>query len=487
MSQSTYDFPLFHGDYDETTETDLKADTPIQWLGKLERCFTSGTSDKDKIYAFRVNLERGSTASDWWKGIADTEKDTWDKVVDLFEAQWPPTKLVATGTTAKKALLLNLRLEESKLGEMEGTGRSENYSHIKWADKVHKLWKGLNDPSGHLLDQIRPNMPKALLDVISLSTADKNSGEKFFEAVRAVDVERMMQKFSESKAMRELEERVNALSIPSQYANHSPAPTAQHYQQTYYSPSYTPPHHRAQPTPGPQTPVPQPTAGLNHYAARQTPAHLPITPAAPHQGYLPTPANSALNNPFSDQTTPRPNNFSRQLAQTQASPLAGRGTDSNDIARRIAIESIPYQDTPEGVAAYTRAYTEWEARWGADNLCTFITDRLPLSPGTSPLGSKECYTCGIASTPPHLGFDCLALDHKKIPVREKQWRTYINKALWNAGQRSTPGRRSYQASPIIAQIAVTDDGYAYDPNIYPADSLQFEDDPSSGNGQESHY
>lgn len=267
-------------------------------------------------------------------------------------------------------------------------------------------------------------------------------------------------------------------------------PATQHYQQTYNSPAYAPPNRRIQPAP--QTPAQQQqqAAASNQYApAREVPPHphrAPATPGGPHQGQLPTPANSFLGNPFSDQTTPRQNNFSRQLSQAQASPLAGRGTDSGDIARRVAIESIPFQDNPEGVTAYKRAYAEWESRWGADNLCTFITDKLPLSPGTSVLGSKECYTCGIATTPPHLGFDCPAPEHQKIPIREKQWRTYINKALWSLGQRSTPVRRQY-ATPGISQIAVTSDGYAYDPNIYPAETLQFEDNPSSGNGEESHY
>lgn len=492
MSHINYDFPLFTGDTDENTNSDTKTDTPIQWLGKLERTFDPKATETDKLHLFKVNLERGSTAREWWDNVPATDRDTWDKVVDLFEKQWPSAKPLATGTTAKKALLLNLRLDESKLGEMEGTGRNENYTHIRWAERAYQLWKGLNDPSGHLLDQVRPNLPKALLDATTLAASDRNNGEKFFEAVRLVDVERMMQRVEELRKIRELEERIGALSLPSQYTTSLTSAMGQYYQPAYYpqpqqqtpQPMYTPPHRRG-PTPqspaphqAQQTSTPQPTPRAN-------PPHMPTTPL--QQGYLPTPTNSSLGTPFTDQTTPRPNNFFRNLtgAQTPASPPAGRTPDSYDLARRAAADAVPFPDTEEGITSYKRAYEGWIARWGPDSLCTFHTWSLPLSPGTAVLGSRECYTCGRVTTPPHLAQDCGVPEHQRIPIKEKQWRTYINNTLWGFGQRSsvTTPRRS---SPGIAQIAVTVDGFAYDPSIYPAESLEFEEGTSSGNGLESH-
>ena len=76
MTQLPYDFPLFSGNDDVATDTDTKTDTPIQWLGKLERSFATTATDVQKIAVFKVNLERGSTAHNWWADITDPEKDT---------------------------------------------------------------------------------------------------------------------------------------------------------------------------------------------------------------------------------------------------------------------------------------------------------------------------------------------------------------------------------------------------------------------------
>ncbi|KZP33295.1 hypothetical protein FIBSPDRAFT_882047 [Athelia psychrophila] len=354
MSRMTYDFPLFTGDIDETTDADTKTDTPIQWLGKLERGFTATTKDDEKIYAFRVNLERGSPAQAWWQGIADTDKDTWDKVVALFKTQWPTTKPPAAGMPAKKALLLNMKLEESKLGEMEGAGKHENYTHIKWADRAQKLWKGLNDPSGHLIDQIRPNLPKALLDSIAIAAADRNDGTKFFEAIRLVDVERMMERRGELKTLRELEERVGALSVSTQNTNplrfqptNSPSPTTHYYQPTTYLPaqtpqqSYTPPHRRVPTTQTPPTPAPQ-----YQQTGREVPPHLLMTPHGQQQNQLPTPGNSPADAGWMNY---------HSLANGEVSRLLGLL-----LKRRAGIESNPYPDTPDGqLAVYILAYANW--------------------------------------------------------------------------------------------------------------------------------
>lgn len=58
MSHINYDFPLFTGDTDENTNSDTKTDTPIQWLGKLERTFDPKATETDKLHLFKVNLER---------------------------------------------------------------------------------------------------------------------------------------------------------------------------------------------------------------------------------------------------------------------------------------------------------------------------------------------------------------------------------------------------------------------------------------------
>lgn len=444
------------------------------------------------------NIKRGTPAADWWNGITAGDKDTWAKASAQFKTQWPPPLRTPTmGIAAKKALLLTLKLDKSKLGKMEGTGKYTNYTHVKWAEKAKRLWKGLNNPSGHLLDQVRPNLPSALLETIVLALEKRNDGSEFFKAVKNVDVEAMIKKQTALKSYKELEQLVATMSLTlpttASQTYSTPHPQPQHYFQPQFYPllqTYMPPQRRGQHPAPPQTPA-QPTATTN--------VQTPKRDIPPHMGpgrQLPSPPNLTLGHPFADETTPRPNSFMDQMQNQPTSPLMGRGPESHKLAKKAAAESTLYPDTPKGKAAYQRAFQEWTRQHGEHTLCTFITPRLPLFPGTLPLGFRECYTCGVATNPLHLSFDCPVPDNKRISIKERQWRTYINKALASSGPRlsyspQTPNqRRPPYAPPVtasIAQVMITDDGWPYDANLYPSEGMYFKEDLSSGNGQESHY
>lgn len=93
-----------------------------------------------------------------------------------------------------RVALRNLKLAEDELGEWVGTGKKRTYSHITWVDKVEGLWKELNDPAGHLLDNIRHNMPQALLDCLALKAEDEYKGEMFFEVIHLVLIDHVVHK-----------------------------------------------------------------------------------------------------------------------------------------------------------------------------------------------------------------------------------------------------------------------------------------------------
>lgn len=111
--------------------------------------------------------------------------------------------------------------------------------------------------------------------------------------------------------------------------------------------------------------------------------------------------------------------------------------------------------------------------------CTFITSLLPLWPGMDKLGTSECYRRGKATQPTHRGVDCIG--ENRIPVREGQWRSYVTKYLQGSRNNfQTPNR-----NPAISRIAVTEDGVAYDSQLYPAETMMFTDEQGSGNGWEA--
>ncbi|KZP23551.1 hypothetical protein FIBSPDRAFT_951780 [Athelia psychrophila] len=479
------DFPFLNGE----TDDDEDGKTPLHpqiWLRKMERFWDSTTDDKTKVGHITNALEPGSVAEEWWLDVAATDRDTYDKALALFKNRWPTRKKTATSTPIQRVALRNLKLTEEELGEWVGTGKKRTYSHVVWVDKVEGMWKELNDPAGHLLDDIRHNMPQALLDCLALKAEDEYKGEEFFEAIRLVPIDRVVRKAKADAQLRSVVELMANMGGPP--PTQAPAPTTPFYPSVtphnpYYPPAQQTPAQQQQQQMPPVTPTPRYVAPFR----RELPAHHqgPTTPPGYRQ--LPTPSASSPN-PFGDMTTPRQSNFYNQVLQAPASPLEGRDTrqGSAQLAKHAADNSVPFTDDEAGHAAYLRAITAFDQANGADGMATFTsTALLPLSPGTSRLATRECYTCGKSSQPPHIGNDCN--DPNKIPIRESQWRSYINRYMNPTGQRGTPtAARRYNPQPaIIAQINVTDDGVEFDTGVYPADQLHFSDGSHSGNGQES--
>lgn len=144
-----------------------------------------------------------------------------------------------------------------------------------------------------------------------------------------------------------------------------------------------------------------------------------------------------------------------------------------------------YTDDETGHQQYVRDIAAWETAFGKDSQMMFTRDPLPLTPGTAPLGSQECYQCGKSGNSPHISADCTS--STRIPQCESSWRNYISKILFPIGQRGNTPRTPYQREyPIVAPIYATEGEYVdYDPYLYPIENTMFRDDPQQGNGPES--
>lgn len=173
-------------------------------------------------------------------------------------------------------------LKEEDLGKMEGETTQRVYTHIGWANRVEAIWSTLGDTNSHLLDSIRRNIPQALIFMMSIQAADENDGAKFFTAVRNVQIEKVLGKAKESAAMRDLEERVAALSgmgpnQPSAFPSYASA--EQNHRHTYVG--YQNQHQPYTPQQG-TTP---PQTHNQHQPAARTGRDIP-----PHQPAPSTPA-----------------------------------------------------------------------------------------------------------------------------------------------------------------------------------------------------
>ncbi|KAH7918439.1 hypothetical protein BV22DRAFT_1024580, partial [Leucogyrophana mollusca] len=79
---------------------------------------------------------------------------------------------------------------------------------------------------------------------------------------------------------------------------------------------------------------------------------------------------------------------------------------------------------------------DWHTQFGMD--ATPSTDRpYPLKPGTAALGSRECFRCGIVSTPTHHAPDCT---NTSVPAQETKWRNIVSALVTRTLQsNTTPG------------------------------------------------
>lgn len=146
---------------------------------------------------------------------------------------------------------------------------------------------------------------------------------------------------------------------------------------------------------------------------------------------------------------------------------------NQDLARHAIASSSFFTNTAEGRTSYQTALKAWEAVYPPAREVDFTTSPYPLTPGTAPLGSHECYTCSIQGH--------ITKDHDpaipSVNVREQRWRAFVGRNLYAWGSFNP-----------ISQISTYDDEtLPYDPAIYNAGQLNFaEEQDSQGNGTEAH-
>lgn len=476
------DFPFFSGE-----ETDKEK--PGSWLKCLERTWTTGTNNAMKIHDFAASLDVDSVAELWWDNLDATRKTTWADVKQEFKMEWPLSHVQDISAATRCDIMMSLKVKEEDLGKMEGEGRRKDYTHAIWADKVEPLWKQLNDKNGLLIPEVRSNLPQSLIDCLPEVPNINKDFKVFLQAVHNAPIKKIMRRTGELKQLHDLEQQVSSLSQntwtpPSPMSKLTVQLASTSFNQNSY-PNYTCP--TVTPAQTITTTItahnpPNPSTTYVPPYCHQTP---PQTQSTLHQ--QPTPGSSTPN-PFNNNTTPRPNNmFYQQLQQShQMSPLAHKG-NSQQLAQSAVSQSRVYMDDKTGHQNYIRDIMAWETTYRKDTMMMFTKDHLPLTPGTAPLGSQECYRCGKTGTPenPHIGADCPS--PIRIPQCKGSWCSYINKILFPIGQcGNIPHNQSYCKNPMITPVYTTDGEFIeYDPYLYNIDNITFHDD-QQGNGLESH-
>ena len=166
--------------------------------------------------------------------------------------------------------------------------------------------------------------------------------------------------------------------------------------------------------------------------------------------------------------------MTRPQLPTPDSPLANAGGGWANLAQQAMAQNHPFPDTEKGKRDYTTAMVGWYAKYG-ESRADWSTGHVPLTPGSSPLSSNECFTCGVAG---HMRPDCPTAN-SPIPTVEANWRARIMGIV-------RPKRNRFAESPGSLPVFKIDaEEVEVDPEVYDTSVLEFKDSSSQGNGQGS--
>jgi hypothetical protein len=421
------DVELFKG-------TDRRKENPQNWLRKLEGSkFKFDTADEQRIYTFSKHLDYGSKADIWFRTeLTPHDKTSWAALEAAFHSKWPPLTRAVPSAEEKQVELCTLKLSEEEIGTKVGEDEDDQvWAHVDWALRVQALAEDIGDDKGMLISIARNNLP---VSIRTLLPNDISTWQRFTDGVCNVSLSRLVDEADRDRTIKAASDAIANLTISSP----PPRSNSVNYNRT----PYHTPYQRLLP----ETPL------------TPTPPQRP-NPTAPNPSTFTTP-------PF----TPR-SNAGNTLVNTNASttPLASGNAGFVTLAQQAMANNQPFPNTEEGRRKYTAAVARWLQKYG-NVRPDWGTDHFPLTPGTSPLGSAECYLCGKAG---HRRDNCPPTSIP-IPDNEANLRARINGLV--------RGRVRFAESPGALPVFIIDaEEVAIDTNVYDTSSLQFRDEENQGN------
>lgn len=343
-------------------------ENPQAYMKLVKRRMRGKTlTESAKVEMFEEEMYPGSDAENWYEKLESTVKVSWAEFETAFNTQWPPATQVPKTKEEKQQELMDTVLKDEEIGVRVRVSGMDELGHVRWANKVMRLATAVGDTGGFLITPVRERMPKVMRTLVKGSFADWKG---FTDAVKAVSA-------SDIVDAKENEMRLQRLETP------SPRSSSFNHQ-SFTRPSF-------------QTNSPITTAALAnlrnsfnlHNSASTFSSTVPAMAGATPQSF----AASATT---------------RTIAHRWA-----------DVLKAINIPAYP--NTPEGRAKYNTDVLAYNARRGDQPINEFRPH--PLSPGTNPIASGECWTCG-RSTNGHIGSARMGgcQDKNPVPEGEQRWR-----------------------------------------------------------------
>lgn len=332
-----------------------EGENPQDFMNGLELSFMQKTAvaEADKIKTFRLKLKAGSVAKEWFTALPPADKATWALLLAAFEKRWPERTTPAKTREEKQTELKQAVLKEGQLGQKEKVNGVDEWSHIAWADRVQRLAEAIPDDQGLLVAETRDKMPAVLRKLVS---AEHSTWTSFCDAVRKVSL----------TALRE------AIEFEARLVTKADLERAQFN---------------------------TPSKGLARIMQSTT-----LSPRIPQPNFQ----------PVSTHSQPRPTPATLQSNQGRQPAVAFR-PDAERLPDLLRLALPIHPDTPAGRALYAIQVTLWQTLSGGrapNELRPY-----PLSPGSSPVASGECWTCGFTG---HMRMACTG---QPIPPLETRWRS----------------------------------------------------------------
>ncbi|KAJ7255441.1 hypothetical protein B0H12DRAFT_1287911 [Mycena haematopus] len=358
--------------------------TPNTFIKKFRahmRDLGGGTAltDAQKIDAFPDYLVEDSPAEKWFVALQGgaTPVTTWATLEAAFHVRFPGPEKVERTAQEWEQELAGMRLTLNELTTTVKVSGAEVFAHVHFASCLLELAQlaGIAaTPSG--IWQSRDALPEVLREKVPSMQADWTS---YTAAIRLVDRVYLRESVAKARKTQEFERTVTDLRSRQ----------------------------------APLTPVSKMAAQLSR-AALATPrtASMPTrtnVPANAGAGVDVFGAGGGQGNMF---TPPEMTNEGR--------------TQLRKIVERLTASMLP--DSAAGREEYGRRVANWNTIHGGKKVLLERTG-YPLSPGTVPPLSGECYGCGKVTIPWHRRTECQG---PALPLKESTFRSLCAKYLREA-------------------------------------------------------
>lgn len=128
-----------------------------------------------QIQWFRLKLEPGSEAEEWFDGLSTTNRADMPTLKPLFDAAYPPDPKATKSVQDKWDRLLKHVLVKDKMLDIDEDGV---YAYVKWGARMLTLSKGIDDTNGLQAEQLQDRLPKPLRKLVGEVTTFKDLATK---------------------------------------------------------------------------------------------------------------------------------------------------------------------------------------------------------------------------------------------------------------------------------------------------------------------